>query len=301
VNDFSSVAENAMNVFRDSLIVGNHDSITLFGIRPQNSMRDYSRKVASMLLGESLDTDMAIGDVIAEIQRFEMCSRSPIISFLRKMQYRKDIVKEYHKMVAYIDNMVLYFKLQQAQLTKEIKLLEKLASTISSCSIEIEQCIEVGTDILRSRPPHLSTNPAQIQMDDDIWFDRLQRRIEDLKISHTASLQTQAQIKLIRNNNFVMLDKIAGAISNTFPIWQNQMALMLGLELLAKKSKTQDSIVDISNKDRKAFLDDKDSGKTINLEQIRALNQSLGNVLTEMVQLEQANLTLRNDFMQHII
>lgn len=301
MNDFSSVAENAMNVFSDSLIVGNHDSITLFGIRPQNSMRDYSRKVASMLLEESLDTDMAIGDVIAEIQRFEMRSRRPIISFLRKMQYRKDIVKEYHKMVAYIDKMVLYFKLQQAQLTKEIKLLEKLASTISSCSIELEQCIEAGTDMIRSRPSQQSTNPAQIQTDDDIWYDRLQRRIEDLKVSHTASLQTQAQIKLLRNNNFVMLDKIAGAISNTFPIWQNQMALMLGLELLATKTKAQGSIIDASNNARNIFSGDKDSSKAINLEQILALNQSLSSVLTEMVQLEQNDLMLRNEFMQHTI
>ena len=301
MNDFSSVAENAMNVFRDSLIVGNHDSITLFGIRPQNSMRDYSRKVASMLLEESLDTDMAIGDVIAEIQRFEMRSQSPFISFMRKLQYRKDIIKEYHKMVAYIDKMVLYFKLQQAQLTKEIKLLEKLAATISSCSIELERYIEVGTDMLRNRPVHQSSQPERIQSDDDIWYDRLQRRIEDLKVSHTASLQTQAQIKLLRNNNFVMLDKIAGAISNTFPIWQNQMALMLGLELLATKTKAQGSIVDASNNARNIFSGDKDSSKAINLEQILALNQSLSSVLTEMVQLEQNDLMLRNEFTQHII
>jgi uncharacterized protein YaaN involved in tellurite resistance len=301
VNDFSSVAKNAMNVFSDSLIVGNHDSITLFGIHPQNSMRDYSRKVVSMLLEESSDTDMAISDVIAEIQHFEMRSRSPIISFLRKIQYRKDIVKEYHKIVAYIDNMVLYFKLQQAQLTKEIKLLEKMSATISLCSTELEQCIEAGTDVLRSRPIHENINPARIQSDEDVWYDRLQRRIEDLKVSHTASLQTQAQIKLLRNNNFVMLDKIASAISNTFPIWQNQMALMLGLELLATKTNGQDSIIGTSNKPRKHFSAYKDSGATVDLEQILALNQSLGNVLTEMVQLEQNDLSLRKEFMQHII
>ena len=254
-----------------------------------------------MLLEESLDTDMAIGDVIAEIQRFEMRSRSPIISFMRNLQYRKDFIKEYHKMVAYIDKMVLYFKLQQAKLTKEIKLLEKLTATISSCSIELERYIEAGTDMLRNRPVHPSSQSALIQSDDDIWYDRLQRRIEDLKVSHTASLQTQAQIKLLRNNNFVMLDKIAGAISNTFPIWQNQMALMLGLELLATKTKAKESIIDASNNARNIFSGDKDSSKAINLEQILALNQSLSSVLTEMVQLEQNDLMLRNEFTQHII
>jgi uncharacterized protein YaaN involved in tellurite resistance len=300
VNDFSSVAQNVMNVFSDSLIVGNHDSITLFGIHPQNSMRDYSRKVGSMLLEDTLDTDMAISDVIAEIQYFEKRSRSPIISFLRKEQFRKDIVKEYHKIVAYIDNMVLYFKLQQAQLTKEIKLLEKLSAAISLCSTELEQYIKTGTDVLRSRPIPDKINPALIQSDDDVWYDRLQRRIEDLTVAHTAALQTQAQIKLLRNSNFAMLDKIASAITNTFPIWQNQMALMLGLELLATKTTAQDAIVGADRKLGNSFSDKRDFGATIDREQILALNQSLGSVLTEMVQLEQNDLSIRKKFIQHI-
>lgn len=301
MNDFSSVAKNAMNVFSDSLIVGNHDSITLFGIHPQNSMRDYSRKVGSMLLEDTSDTDMAISDVIAEIQRFENRSRSPVISFLRKLQYRKDIVKEYHKIVAYIDDMVIYFKLQQAQLTKEIKLLEKLSAAISLCSAELEQYIEVGTDVLRSRPTPNGINPALPQSDEDIWYDRLQRRIEDLKISHTASLQTQAQIKLLRNNNFMMLDKVASAITNTFPIWQNQMALMLGLELLATKTNGQNAVISAGNRPDNYFSTSRVSGVTVDLERILALNQSLGSVLTEMVQLEQNDLSLRKEFIQHII
>ena len=300
MNDFSSVAKNAMNVFSDSLIVGNHDSITLFGIHPQNSMRDYSRKVGSMLLEETSDADMAISDVIAEIQHFEKRSRSPIISFLRKLQYRKDVVKEYHKIVVYIDNMVLYFKLQQAQLMKEIKLLEKLSAAISLCSTELEQYIEAGTDVLLSRPIPEKTKPALPQSDEDVWYDRLQRRIEDLKVSHTASLQTQAQIKLLRNSNLVMLDKIASAITNTFPIWQNQMALMLGLELLATKTNAPDAIVGASNNLGNYFSANRDSGAAIDLEQILALNQSLGSVLTEMVQLEQNDLSLRKEFIQHI-
>lgn len=300
MNDFSSVAQNVMNVFSDSLIVGNHDSITLFGIHPQNSMRDYSRKVGSMLLEDTLDTDMAISDVIAEIQYFEKRSRSPIISFLRKEQFRKDIVKEYHKIVAYIDNMVLYFKLQQAQLTKEIKLLEKLSAAISLCSTELEQYIKTGTDVLRSRPIPDKINPALIQSDDDVWYDRLQRRIEDLKVAHTTALQTQAQIKLLRNSNFAMLDKIASAITNTFPIWQNQMALMLGLELLATKTTAQDAIVGADHKLGNSFSDKRDFGATIDREQILALNQSLGSVLTEMVQLEQNDLSIRKKFIQHI-
>ena len=298
MSDLSAAAKNAMGVFGGSLIVGNHDSITLFGIHPQNSMREHSRKVAEMLLKESADIDMAIGEVIEEIRYFEMHSRNPVTSLLRKLNYRKDIIKEYHKILAYIENMVLYFKLQQAQLTKEVKLLEKMSAAISLCSVELERYIGIGTDTLRNRLEHDGNNPTLINTDEDIWYDRLKRRIDDLKISHTVSLQTQAQINLLRNNDFVMLDKIAGVISNTFPIWQNQMALMLGLELLETRIEHQGSINGTNGKHSRSFDSQslRNHQKTIDLHQILELNQSLGHVLTEMVQLEQNDETLRKEF-----
>lgn len=298
MSDLSAAAKNAMGVFGGSLIVGNHDSITLFGIHPQNSMREHSRKVAEMLLKESADIDMAIGEVIEEIRYFEMHSRNPVTSLLRKLNYRKDIIKEYHKILAYIENMVLYFKLQQAQLTKEVKLLEKMSASISLCSVELERYIGIGTDTLRNRLEHDGNNPTLINTDEDIWYDRLKRRIDDLKISHTVSLQTQAQINLLRNNDFVMLDKIAGVISNTFPIWQNQMALMLGLELLETRIEHQGSINGTNGKHSRSFDSQplRNHQKTIDLQQILELNQSLGHVLTEMVQLEQNDETLRKEF-----
>ena len=298
MSDLSAAAKNAMGVFGGSLIVGNHDSITLFGIHPQNSMREHSRKVAEMLLKESADIDMAIGEVIEEIRYFEMHSRNPVTSLLRKLNYRKDIIKEYHKILAYIENMVLYFKLQQAQLTKEVKLLEKMSAAISLCSVELERYIGIGTDTLRNRLEHDGNNPTLINTDEDIWYDRLKRRIDDLKISHTVSLQTQAQINLLRNNDFVMLDKIAGVISNTFPIWQNQMALMLGLELLETRIEHQGSINGTNGKHSRYFASQslKNNQKTIDLQQILELNQSLGHALTEMVQLKQNDETLRKEF-----
>ena len=95
-----------------------------------------------------------------------------------------------------------------------------------------------------------------------------------------------------------MLDKIAGVISNTFPIWQNQMALMLGLELLETRIEHQGSINGTNGKHSRYFASQslKNNQKTIDLQQILELNQSLGHVLTEMVQLEQNDETLRKEF-----
>lgn len=294
MSDILSATKNVMHIFGDSLVVGNHDSITLFGIHPQNSMREYSGKVAELLLKESVDIDMAIEEVIAEILHFEIRSRNPVTSLLRKLHYRNDVIKEYHKIMAYIKNMTLYFKLQQAQLTKEVKLLEKLSAAISICSTELEQHIGIGADMLRSRPPNL----IMIEVDEDIWYDRLQRRVDDLRLSHTVSLQFQAQINLLRNNNYLLLDKIASVISNTFPMWQNQMALMLGIELLETRINQQDVVSRTTGKlsSQSTARSCEKNGKTIDLHRVLVLNELLSHTLNEIVKLEQNDETIRKEF-----
>lgn len=68
----SSDVDDAIKIFGGTLIVGNHDSITLFGIHPQNDLKNYSRKVTDLLLKETAELDMTIADVLSELEHFEL-------------------------------------------------------------------------------------------------------------------------------------------------------------------------------------------------------------------------------------
>jgi len=84
MHDLSVTFNNSMAVFSDSLIVGNHDSITLFGTRPQGRLSDYSRRLSSLLLDSTKNLDIAIEDVIFEIDRFERTLHVPPKKFWQK-------------------------------------------------------------------------------------------------------------------------------------------------------------------------------------------------------------------------
>jgi len=75
--DVSLDARNAKNIFGGSLVVGDHDTITLYGIHPQNSLKDYSRRVTALLLKDTAELDMAIADVLSEIEHFELRAKKP--------------------------------------------------------------------------------------------------------------------------------------------------------------------------------------------------------------------------------
>ena len=308
MSDVQVAVTEASSVFSGSLVVGNHDTITLFGIQPQNRLKDYSRRVTTLMLKETEELDMAIADVLTEIECFESKANSPLKSFWGKNRRHQEIVKEYRKILSYIEEMTLYFKLQQTQLIKEIKLLEKLSGTVLSCSTELEHCIEIGKETLKHKLPYNEMNnisPTSINdsSDTESWYVRLEKRIEDLSVSHAASLQSQAQIKILHENDLALLDKIASAIANTFPIWQNQMAIMLGVELLDARLEVQEKIVDVNNRNiekTSAILKNNRTRKkkhSWDLNKMRELNEALSNALNEMAKLDENGDELRKGFM----
>lgn len=305
--DFSLDARNAKNIFGGSLVVGNHDTITLYGIHPQNSLKDYSRRVTALLLKDTAELDMAIADVLSEIEHFELRAKKPTKSFWGKQLHHKEIQKEYAKILSYIDSMTVYFKLQQAQLIKEIKLLEKLSDTVVSCAKELEQCIEIGKATLMARDAstvNIRTDSllSNTTSDTEVWYERLEKRIDDLLITHTVSLQSQAQIKMLHDNNLVILDRIASTISNTFPIWQNQMAIMLGIDLMETRMNVQDRLVGVSNKyvEQTSKKAQRKKINEIQVDKLLELNRSLSRALDEMACLEENNNVLRNEFLNTV-
>ena len=55
------------------------------------------------------------------------------------------------------------------------------------------------------------------------------------------------QIRLVQNNNVIMTEKIQSTISNTIPLWKNQMVLAIGLHHSNEASKAQSAVTNTTN------------------------------------------------------
>ena len=45
-----------------------------------------------------------------------------------------------------------------------------------------------------------------------------------------VSIQTAPQIRMLQNNDTMMVEKIQSTLVNTIPLWKNQMVLAVGIE-----------------------------------------------------------------------
>jgi uncharacterized protein YaaN involved in tellurite resistance len=77
--------------------------------------------------------------------------------------------------------------------------------------------------------------------------ERFEKKIYDLELTRAISIQTAPQIRMIQNNDTVMVEKIQTTLMNTIPLWKNQMVLALGIAHSAEAAQAQRQVTDITN------------------------------------------------------
>ena len=76
---------------------------------------------------------------------------------------------------------------------------------------------------------------------------RFEKKIYDLELTRAISIQTAPQIRMIQNNDNVMVEKIQTTLVNTIPLWKNQMVISLGIAHSTEAAKAQRQVNDVTN------------------------------------------------------
>lgn len=88
---------------------------------------------------------------------------------------------------------------------------------------------------------------AQAANDFGQMCSRFEKRLHDLDLTRTVSLQMAPQIRLVQNNNTLMVEKIQTTLINTIPLWKSQMVLALGLANSEAAVKAQQAVSETTN------------------------------------------------------
>lgn len=277
---------------QNKLIVGNSDSILLFGCEEQQMLREFSKTISNQLLNCNGELEYLIHDILNEIDDFQKSVKKKRWVFVSSNEKKRaSLIKKYNVLLGYMDKMELVLKLQEAQLIKDSKLYENLSQRIDDTTENLKAAISYGKDVVEQKPIEQAT--------DDInnWYERLSKRISDLEISYAATMQTQAQLKLMLENNTQLIDKILGAISGTIPIWRNQITILLGIEKMNRNLEIQNEVTEITQKyisKEKATIGIKHKNKKeLSIEKLLNTNETLKKALDELDSVEKRDGEIR--------
>ena len=250
-----------VDAFVSQIDLANTNGILQYGAGAQKKMADFSEKtlenVRSKDLGEIGDL---LTSVVTELKTFDAEEEKGPFSFFKKSTNKINAMKaKYDKAEVNVNKICDVLDGHQRQLLKDIAILDQMYAQNLNYFKELTMYILAGKKKLEEtrngklaemkNKAALSGLPedAQAARDLDEKRSRFEKKLHDLELTRTIAMQTAPQIRLIQNNDTVMVEKIQTTIVNTIPLWKSQMVLALGIAHSAEAAQAQRQVTDITN------------------------------------------------------
>ena len=151
---------------------------------------------------------------------------------------------------------------------------------------------------------------AQAANDFENKCERFEKKLHDLELTRVISLQTAPQIRMIQNNDTLMMEKIQTSIMNTIPLWKNQMVLTLGIQDSQRAMEAQRKVTDMTNQllQKNADMLKMATVETareaergiVDIETLKHTNESLISTLDEVLQIQTEGAQKRQEAEQEL-
>ncbi len=247
--------------FAAKIDVENTAQILQYGAGTQKKMADFSdaalANVRTQDLGEVGDL---ITDVVTQLKGFETEEEKGLFGFFRKQANKLDTMKiKFAKAETNVEKISDALQQHQVRLLKDAAVLDKMYDQNLAYFKELSMYILAGKqklqEVREGRLKELEAKAnasglaedAQAARDLADKCDRFEKKIHDLELTRAISIQTAPQIRLIQNNDNVMVEKIQTTLINTIPLWKNQMVLALGIAHSTEAAQAQRQVTDVTN------------------------------------------------------
>ncbi|HJC91198.1 MAG TPA: toxic anion resistance protein [Candidatus Mediterraneibacter excrementigallinarum] len=299
-----------VDAFAKQIDLTNSTLVLQYGAGTQKKMADFSESALENVRSKDLgEVGELLTGVVKELKNFDEEEEKGFFGIFKKASNKIENMKaKYAKAEANVNEIVKVLEKHQVQLMKDTALLDKMYDLNLTYFKELSMYILAGKKKLQEvRSGELSSltakaqatglpEDAQAAKDLDSMCNRFEKKIHDLELTRMISIQTAPQIRLVQNNDTLMVEKIQSTIVNTIPLWKSQMVLALGVEHSTQAAAAQREVTDMTNqllrknaeKLKMATVETaKESERGIvDMDTLKATNESLISTLDEVMNIQ---------------
>jgi len=77
--------------------------------------------------------------------------------------------------------------------------------------------------------------------------DDLERRVHDLRLTRQVAMQSLPSIRLVQENDKMLINKVNSTLINTVPLWKNQLAQAVTIFRMSDTAETVKKATDLTN------------------------------------------------------
>lgn len=258
----SDTEKKQVEAFAAKIDLYDSQSVLQYAAGTQKQIADFSEQaldnVKTKDFGEVGET---LTRVIGELKNFDAQEEQKgIFGFFKKSANKVAALKtKYNKAETNIESICKVLEGHQIQLMKDSAMLDQMYKMNENYFKELTMYIIAGKRKLEyaknAELPAMMTKAKATGLDEDLnaandyasLIARFEKKIYDLELTRTISMQTAPQIRLIQNNDVLMSEKIQSMLVNTVPLWKSQMVIALGIEHSNRAAQAQKAVTDMTN------------------------------------------------------
>ena len=247
--------------FAAKIDVENTAQILQYGAGTQKKMADFSyaalTNVRTQDLGEVGDL---IVSVVGELKGFDAEEEKGFFGFFRKQADKLELMKtKFAKAEVNVAKIGEALEGHQMRLMKESAMFDQMYKQNLAYFKELTMYILAGKqkleEVRSGKLQELQATAQRTGLAEDAQAardladkcDRFEKKIYDLELTRTISMQTAPQIRMLQNNDNIMVEKIQTTLMNTIPLWKNQMVISLGIAHATEAAAAQRQVTDVTN------------------------------------------------------
>lgn len=259
----SEADRRVIEEFAGKIDLNNTDHVLLYGSDAQKKIADFSDSaLATVRTNDTGEVGEMLVKLVNEIKGFGDAAEKPRGLgglFWNAKKAVSDMQTKYDKVEVNVDAIASSLEGYQVQLLKDISLFNHLYDMNTEYFKELTMYILAGekrlAEVRRTTLEELKARAAQsgdamdAQRANDMAAncDRFEKKLHDLKLTRQVALQMAPQIRLLQNNDSLLVERIQSTLSNTLPLWKSQIVIALGLHRSQEALKAQTAVTDMTN------------------------------------------------------
>ena len=316
----SEAEKKVVDDFSKKIDISDSQMVLQYGVAAQKGVASFSENALSNVrnkdLGEIGDTLTNLTIEVRNLGQEE--EEKGLFGFFKKTGNRMEAMKvQYSKAETNVEKIARELEQHQRVLMKDIAMFDQMYDLNLKYYKELTMYIiagkkklaEVQTTQLEELRQKAQRTGAQedAQAYNDLvqMCDRFEKKLHDLELTRMVSIQMGPQVRMLQNNDTVMVEKIQSSLVNTIPLWKSQMVLALGLENRRKATAAQSAVTNATNELLRKNAEMLKMGtiatakeaerSIIDIETLQHTNQQLISTLDEVIQIQREGAQKRKE------
>lgn len=301
--------KTAITEFAARIDITDTNSVMTYGAASQQKVAEFSDTALQGVKTKDLgEVGAMITDLVAELKN-EPSETKGFLGLFKKNVPIEKLKAQYATTEKNVEKISDVLEDHQIVLTKDAAMLDEMYAANLTYYKELTMYILAGkqalTDAKEGKLKELQAKAAETGLPEDAQaaadyadiVTRFEKKLYDLELTRTVSMQMAPQIRLIQNNDSLMIERIQSTLVNTIPLWKNQLVLSLGLAHSQEALKAEKEVTDLTNELLKKNADILKTGtveiakeserSVVDIETLKETNRKLIESLTEVTRIQE--------------